>query len=742
MNGFKYILIALFSVTMLVAKSQEIAIGQWRDNLPYANTIDLEEVGNKIYCATPYSLFSYNKDDAHLKRISKINGLSDIGINALKYNKELETLVVLYSNSNIDLITEEEIINIPDIKISSTTGSKVLNNITFYGDIAYLSTGFGIVVLDIKKKEIKETYMIGHNSSQVNVNDVAVGYDTIYAATDIGLLKASLNAPNLLNFEYWETDTIITSTGGFDFVKFFNNKLYANKNYSEDNMDSLFRKDINNWEYVNLNGNRGGVYNIKEINNKLCITKWGYIAIINDNHELEYGKWLSNIRPKSVIVDKEDSIWVAETNRGLVQFTSDFIYDSLYPSGPYSIESFNATSFGNSVIFCEGGYNADWSQKYNKGVFSKFKDGEWSYMQLYDEHEIWDISSAAIDPYNENHFFLSSYLNGLVEINGNEITNLYSEPAYPFSKISYIAYDKNGNLWIAAWERIYKMDRDNNIQELKFNDVANGWQVPDEIIFDSNNNPWVLIARNNIIFAHNGTKNSRLSFSSEFGNMKTMEVDHDGEIWIGSDKGISVVYSPESIFDDGAEAERIVIMQDGYAQHLLETETITDIEIDGANRKWIGTSTSGIYLLSEDGQDQIHHFTKSDSPLPSNNITAIAINHQTGEVFIGTDQGTVSYKSDATFGGTEHASNVYAYPNPVESGYSGPIAIKGLVNNAHVSITDVAGNLVYRTRALGGQAIWNGKNLNGEEAHSGVYLVFSTNDDGSQKVATKILLID
>jgi Two component regulator propeller len=239
----------------------------------------------------------------------------------------------------------------------------------------------------------------------------------------------------------------------------------------------------------------------------------------------------------------------------------------------------------------------------------------------------------------------------------------------------------------------------------------------------------------------------RLTSGKGSGGLPSNEVyclaeDDDGQIWVGTNQGVAVFYSPENIFNSNAQdAEQIYITQDGNTQLLLETELIQCITIDGANRKWIGTETGGVFLMSADGKEQLAHFTALNSPLPSNNVSSISINGLTGEVFIGTDIGLVSYKGTATEG-LEQFTDVYAYPNPVRSGYTGTIAIKGLVKNCDVKITDMNGTVVYQTTALGGQAIWDGNNFEGKRANSGIYLVFMANEDGTQKHVAKICFIN
>ena len=217
--------------------------------------------------------------------------------------------------------------------------------------------------------------------------------------------------------------------------------------------------------------------------------------------------------------------------------------------------------------------------------------------------------------------------------------------------------------------------------------------------------------------------------------------DLDGEIWVGTDKGIGVFYNPSSVFSGGNfDAQQILIQEGDYGQYLLSEEKVKCITIDGANRKWIGTEKSGVFLLSEEGTEEILHFTTENSPLFSNNIIDIAINPENGEVFIGTEKGLISYRSDATEGATTQ-EKTHVFPNPVRKSYSGPIAISGLVADANIKITDIDGNLVFEDFAKGGQAIWNGKNKNGERASTGVYLVFSTDINGIEKTVSKILFI-
>jgi len=263
----------------------------------------------------------------------------------------------------------------------------------------------------------------------------------------------------------------------------------------------------------------------------------------------------------------------------------------------------------------------------------------------------------------------------------------------------------------------------------------------------SNGGGGILVYKGNTTATPSAANSKKLTVTVGNGGLPSNLVyclakDLDDEIWVGTDKGIAVFYSPENVFTGANfDAQQILLEQDGYVQILLETENVLSIAVDGANRKWIGTSNSGVFLMSADGTTQIQHFDESNSPLFSNTVKSIAINQETGEVYFGTTKGIISYRG-TSIEGFEEFTDVYAFPNPVKHDYEGPIAIKGLMNNSTLKITDISGALVYETKSEGGQAVWYGKNFKDERVSSGVYMVFCTSEDGQQKTVTKILVIN
>jgi ligand-binding sensor domain-containing protein len=326
-------------------------------------------------------------------------------------------------------------------------------------------------------------------------------------------------------------------------------------------------------------------------------------------------------------------------------------------------------------------------------------------------------------------------------------------------RVGGLTFDKEGRLWVVT-------SHNNSCLSMKDGDRWVGFTIPivnendlGIILVDKHGQKWIQMRYGNmnpnslVVFSDNNTPDNSgddqsklLNSTAGSGNIPgntvfAMAEDLKGEIWIGTEKGIAVFYSPENVFSGGNfDAQRILVNQGGYVQYLLENETVTAIAVDGANQKWVGTDRGGVFLFSEDGTKQIYHFTAENSPLLSDRISCITIS-QDGEVFFGTDNGVISFRASAT-PGDDTFGDVYAFPNPVKPDYDGYIAVKGLVSNAQVRITDVNGVLVYSTRAEGGQAIWDGKNFDGRKVRTGVYLVFAANEDATEKVVTKILFVN
>jgi len=781
LNRFLAIYFTLICITS--AQAQEIGIGQWRDLLPYSKAIAIDDDGNgnKVYCATPYSLFYYNKTDYSINRLSKVNGLSDIGVSDISFNEDAGVMVVAYTNTNIDLIDGNTIINIPDIKRKEILGNKTINRIMNLGEYAYLSCGFGIVVVDLNRIEIKDTYYIGDEGSYINVLDMAYNDTSLFASTESGVYYADINSTSLAYFANWhKINSLAQPNATYNHVHVFDNTLFVNRYDEDETEDYLLYFNNDDW-YVFDTSIHSRTNSIRSTEDDLIISFSYFMNHYDVNFELVFNLWSiqgSTPQPNDAYLGDDGFYWLADQRNGMVKaWGNGENTESIKPSGAPTTDVYAMSAEQGDLWMVPGGMNLTWGNVWQTANVHTFIEEEWSsynFLNTSGLDTIRDMVSVAVNPENPTHVFAGSWSRGVLEFRDNEMVKIYNPDnsslmfheleGPPSVKVGGIAFDSENNAWFSnsAAEHLLSVRREDGSDNGAWQSYSLGSNTVGtyvrQLIVDTYDQKWVLarVASGNtyylFVFDENKAGDQTRGLKSGAGNgnipgngVYSMAVDKEGEVWVGTDEGIGVFYNPEIIIDGqnnvDADAERILVDFDGYVQYLLETETVMAIAVDGANRKWVGTERAGLFLLSEDGTEQIQHFTVDNSPLLSNSIVSLAINGVTGEVYIATAKGLIGYKSDATEP-TDNNNDVYAYPNPVKPGYSGPIAIKGVVENASVKITDINGNLIYETIAEGGQATWNGTDFSGRRARSGIYLVFISNDDGSESIVTKIAFLN
>jgi hypothetical protein len=771
-----YFLTLFFFCGSQFSIAQDRSLGTWKSFMPYGSCVTVCDAGDKIYCAASKSLFSYEKETGVIQTYDKANGLNDIGIRTMNYDPATNILVIAYLNSNIDLLYNgTDVYNISDIKDKSTTGAIPINEISFYSGSTYISTDIGISIINLAKKEISNSYIIGSGGSQVKVYSTSTDGITIYAATQEGLKYAPFSSPNLQNFNSWIT---INSLSGLPVIPFthvcaFNNKVYAVSRGASLTPDTLYVSSGTQWQSIYFEGN-DSVTSLQATNNTLHFTIWddtsghlsGKQGKIDASGNLSVNACVGHIRPVAWF-DNNNTSWEADAWGSLIKNT-DGTVARIAPDGPFTSAVFDIETEGNTIKIAPGGADDSWGYAWNFDGFFMYQHGKWTVRNQYSDPALANYSDilavATVNSSQKTYF--GSFLSGLIEYNNqsgaltfyDRTNSLLEEPAGDpgRSKISALCVDKDNNLWIGnagANKPIKLIKPDGTWKEFG---VPFYFDLMKKIIVDQNGQLWAPLRGSAntgiLVWSNNGTLDdpaddkSRVLKSGE-GNgglpdavVHSLVEDLDGNIWVGTEKGIAVYYCPGSVLSGGCDADQIKVERDGYIGYLFGTEIVRALAVDAANRKWVGTS-NGLWLISSDGKTELLKFTTDNSPLPNNQITDIAINKTTGEVFIGTIEGMVSYQSDA-IAECSDCNGALVYPNPVKPDYQGPIAIKGLVDQAYVKITDVAGTLVFQGKANGTQMIWDGKGYNGQRAHSGVYLVFSSTDLGKEKRVGKILIMN
>ena len=780
MNKVESLILIMSLLIMSIISSAQVAVGQWQDHFSYKNGTDLILVGDDIYMTSECGILKYNTVTNEIEKLTKLNVLSDITPSGIVYDERTGSVIIGYSSGNVDVIKDNEITNINDIKKKSINSSKSINKILAKDGFAYLGCDFGVVVLNLKKMEISETWYIGNNATYVHVNDMEMNGDDIYVATNTGVLKGNLN-DRLVDFSKWQVITDFEDVpellwmkgSNYNALKWFNGNLIANYKSPLNNSDTLMLYDGSSWRHV-----MNELHCTKEMagNNDTLICSTGYsLYTYNSNfeqtNEIWYYKtgygWFSLFANSTVL--KDGRFWIADAQRGLCWIKDDSGH-FIEVNEPLNNKVFNIASAKSKVIAVSGGYKSSFTPTWTPPSLYQYRDYKWINQTADDLPElsgITDLVDVAIDPNDASHFFVSSWVKGLHEFRDNKYYKSYNTTNSTLMEIDGIDwirvgsadFDKDGNLWVTnslSAKCLHVMTPDGQ---------WTGFSIPDmvknikQVVAASNGFKWIAIGQSGglLVFDDNGTpeltsddRYKRISVVNEDGEAVSNDVyslaeDKNGYIWVGTAKGVVVYYNPDKVFDSSPVRGRQIKVprNDGTnnADLLLSADVVTSICVDGANCKWFGTQNGGAYYTSADGVETIHNFNTENSPIPSDNILSIKVVPETGDVFFATQNGMVSYRGEATEG-FENFDKIYAFPNPVRSDYDGPITIKGLVAGSIVKITDIAGNIVYEAKSTGGQVVWDGNNLNGNRVASGVYVVFSATEVSKQKSTTKIVFLN
>jgi ligand-binding sensor domain-containing protein len=765
----------------------QIPVGQFRVHIPLHAFHSVAVADDYVYAATSNGLMMLEKstrdsETPSLTSWSKVDGLSDIDITRILYHSKSGTLAIAYANGNLDLIVKEKLYNISDIKNKQLTGSKKPLHLRAFGQRLYIAYSFGVVVVDMDSRLIEDTWFTKIGNEQYIANDIAISDDRYYIATDRGIFSLDRRSSNPANFSEWTLEATAGNTD-FDIILAFGGRVYANKNLGNGSgtpMDTLYVRADEGWQATPESFS--DVRAITTNGTEMVVTNWDFVKTFDSAFNSTFiAYWFdeSSYPNCEEAVLENDLIWAADNSYGLVQYNRAYYYYKTYTmSGPFATTAESLCSVNGITAVVPGSrkgaaYVPGWLQP----SVSWFSNQQWHYKDLsYLNHnlgmDIYDLTNVAVNPNNDAEWYLASWGNGLLKFQNGELAEHYNAANSPLDStssgstfVSGLAYDKKGNLWLTNSQSstmLKMMEPDGTWHA--FN-ISSGVVtsspvnvVAENLLIDSRGYKWVTFPREDnfnryhlVAFDDNGTYddpvddklarvNMNVAAEVSSSTVHCLAEDLDGEIWIGTDKGVKVIYYPANIFKGTAHPRNILLEQDGYVSVLLEWESVTAIAVDGANRKWIGTNKAGVFLMSEDGQEQLLHFTAEDNPLFANQISSISIDPLSGEVFFGTPKGITSYRGTAS-AGREQYEDLPVFPNPVRHDYNGPVTVQGLKANSLCKISDASGKLVWQGYSNGGELVWYCKDHFGQRPETGVYYVMCSDKDGKEKIVTKFLFI-
>ena len=765
----------------------------WHAHFSYNDIVDVVGGNDRIYAAAQNAVFEYDILTQEINTITTVEGLSGEQITTIFYSEEFQYLVIGYETGLIEVYSEidDSVLTVVDIleKENITPDNKSINHFYEHEGLVYISTDYGISIYDLARLEFGDTYFLGDGGSQIRVNQVTVLNNEIFAAcsNSNGLKKADINNPNLIDFAQWQT----VMGGDFVNINTVGGQAYAVR------ADRAFF-EITNTSFTQLFVLPVIPTDTEVSENKLVISNINTIEVYNETAQFisSYSTNDDFDTQFSSAVQIGDEIYIGTKGYGVLKTSTPvgLTFTEIKPNGPLMNEIFRLNADSDAVWASFGDYTPafDPSPVRSRGL-SYLLEEEWRNIPFDSVLGARNLSEIAVNPFNPNQVFVSSFIDGILEINDFQPTILYNQnnsgleslvvpnaPNFISIRVSASAFDRNGVLWsmsARAPNPLKSYDPNSGIwQGYDFSSIIEDTLLGEfgfhDIAIDNNGTKWIGGYANGLYAYNENLTNPLKNLTSEeqnlpFPRVTALEIDNRNQLWIGTFSGLRVLFNTSGFFDDpNPTLSSIIILEDGIAQELLASQTISDIEVDGSNNKWVGTVDSGVFYFSPDGQNTIYHFTKDNSPLPSNRITDIALDSNNGFVYIATTKGMLSFRA----GGSkpeETLENAFVYPNPVRPEYdvlgfndlndiNKGIKISGLTENVNIKITDIEGNLVaeaqsninlrssntgYNFAIDGGTAVWNGKNLANSIVRTGVYLMMISDLDSFETKVLKVLIV-
>lgn len=757
----KAIFILLISQFFFAQQNNQL----WKGYFSYNEIVDVDSGTDAVFAATQNAVFSKAITSSDLKIFNSINGLKPESITTIHHSQtDNKTFagntngLLLIINSDGSVSTKVDIIN----EVPVPPNKKKINDFYEHEGKLYIATDYGISVMDVATSEFIITYFIGTSGEETEVLQTTVLNNQIYAVTrNFGIRKGDLANPNLYDFSQWQT----FDAGFWGGIVTFNNQLVAMNSDSR-----TYRYTGSAFQQV-LNQNQAGL-KIKTNGSELIVTTQNHVYVLNQAysqiaHITQIPNYTSVFKAATVV---SGIIYIGTEKDGLFStaLTNPTTFEAMSPNGPIRNYIFRVKKAPNYLWAVYG----DYTRLYDPypldafGISKYSNDFGWELIPNSDLFQAKSICDIVINPNNGNQVYATSYFSGLLKIEGDNIelfnnTNTgpnglesisTGNPNYVDIRVNSPAFDRNGNLWMTNvtntgnYKSIKTLQTNGQWQSYGIADVTtDGFGRFGPMAVDKNRTKWVPSINDGLIAFNENYNNKFIVISTTNGNLpdndvRCVAVDNRNQLWIGTYAGLRTVSVDRFISSDELTTNAIIIQEGDLAQELFYQQTILDIAVDGANRKWVSIADGGVFLVSSDGQETIYRFTKNNSPLPSDNINDIEIDGVSGEVFFATDKGMVSFLGTSTKP-SDSLSDVFVYPNPVRPNFVGTVKISGLTDKANVKITDIEGNLVYETTAAGGTIEWDTKAFGKYKVASGVYMIFVASEDATDSTVKKVMII-
>lgn len=754
-----FCLLPLLCLPMLLRGQENIPLDSWRTHFSYQGIGSLAITEDRVYAASENGFYYIDKEDNSVQELSPLQGLSATGISRLAYHPPSGSLLIAYRNAQLDILQAGKIYNIRALADASLPGERRIYNILFHNSLAYLATDYGISVINLQDRELQESFFnLGPEGQATEVYDLAVFNDSLFAATERGVMANALQGANLSNFTSWQHFVAeeIPTPGTIRTLAASAERLYAGADG-----DKLLSYTSGGWEQTSFTSQAGFRSLRWEEERQLLLIlteEEAHVFDAGQERSTQIGSPLIQA-PSQAAFDEEGTLWIADGEEGLLKGALNGSFQAFVPSGPLAdvpVKLYVAPD--GTLLAVYGRYRQGSFNPTARSGFSIFKEGSWqNYRPGSSEGmpEVQDFTDVIYSPLSERYYF-GTRRDGLLEwdpatrefrqfLPAAEGVSLEStEGGTP---VNTLGIDEVGQVWITQEGTGLPLHR--------FNPAENSWEAyfegntqigqAQEMLVLPDGAKWLrLPARGGILVVDEESGRRRLlgSSTNEGGlsssSVTAMVLDLEYQLWVGLAQGVNYIVNPFAVLGEGSINAALPVYD---RRALLNAEEVTALAVDGGNRKWIGTP-NGQWVFGDFGDTLYHHFTTENSPLPDNAIIDLAIRQESGEVFMATGKGIVSYRSGATVAGFSHAASIKVFPNPVYPGYEGTVGISGLARDAVVKITDSAGRLVKELAAEGGTAAWDVTNRQGRRAATGVYMVFSATSDGVETLVGKLAVIN